>query len=120
MMGKEIWDNRFPNSCHNPDHQAMDVCNGLLIWTRLVPHFQNHDFTMIKEGEVYRAQERVHALKSDDKKIQDIFAQMNGMKIKYHSDLRDTWPGEKFLQLHNLIYNKKREIYKAGAAAKKA
>ncbi|KAI8892874.1 hypothetical protein BC833DRAFT_610415 [Globomyces pollinis-pini] len=114
LVGQEIWNSLFPFSCFNPTHQVMDVRNGILMWGPLNAQFYKFAFTIIKKGSIYE----VEALREDEmetpkkrsaKSLQITVAKLDGKQFKFDNDKQDTWPGEKFLQLHNRIFHKKRE-----------
>ncbi len=44
-------------------------------------------------------------------------AKLDGKQFKFDDDKQDTWPGEKFLQLHNRIFHEKREANRLKAQA---
>ena len=122
LVGQEIWNSLFPFSCFNPVHQVMDVRNGILMWGPLNAQFDKFAFTIIKKGSVYE----VEALHEDEmetpkkitaKKIQITVAKLDGKQFKFDDDKKDIWPGEKFLQLHNRIFHKKREANRLSASA---
>eukprot|EP00842_Homolaphlyctis_polyrhiza_P002683 jgi/Hompol1/3415/HPOL_006520-RA len=114
MFGQEIWNSLFPFSCYNPEHQVMDVRNGILMWTPLNAQFGKFAFTIVKKGSVYE----VVALREDemdapqdkyDKELQAIVAKLDKKQLKFDDDKQDIWPGETFLQLHNQVFRRKRE-----------
>ena len=55
--------------------------------------------------------------KPSAKLIQITVAKLDGKQFKFDDDKQDTWPGEKFLQLHNRIFHKKREANRLRAQA---
>ena len=103
----------------------MDVRNGILMWGPLNAQFDKFAFTIIKKGSIYE----VEALREDEmetqkklsaKQIQITVAKLDGKQFKFDDDKQDTWPGEKFLQLHNRIFHKKREATRLEANRLKA
>jgi len=122
LVGQEIWNSLFPFSCFNPNHQVMDVRNGILMWRPLNAQFDKFAFTIIKKGSFYE----VEALREDEmetpkkpsaKQIQITVAKLDGKRFEFDDDKQDTWPGETFLQLHNRIFHKKREASRLKAQA---
>ncbi|KAJ2991107.1 hypothetical protein HDV02_003985 [Globomyces sp. JEL0801] len=100
----------------------MDVRNGILMWGPLNAQFYKFAFTIIKKGSIYE----VEALREDEmetpkkrsaKSLQITVAKLDGKQFKFDNDKQDTWPGEKFLQLHNRIFHKKREANRLKAQA---
>jgi hypothetical protein len=51
------------------------------------------------------------------KQLQIAVAKLDGKRFKFDDDKQDMWPGEKFLQLHNIIFHKKREANRMKAQA---
>jgi hypothetical protein len=122
LIGQEIWNRIFPFSCNNPEHQVMDVRNGLLMWIPLHAQFDEFAFTIIKKGSTYEVEalcedEMEPTDSQDDKEIQIMVASLNGKKIQFDKEKPELWPGEQFLGFHNTIFYQKREMNRLRAQA---
>ncbi|KAI8908054.1 hypothetical protein EDD86DRAFT_208797 [Gorgonomyces haynaldii] len=122
ILGQEIWNTLFPMACYNPDHQVMDIRNGILMWTPLNARFDKFAFTIIKKGSIYevealRADEMENFKKQSAKQLQITVAGLNGKQTNFDDDKGDQWPSEPFLRLHNAVFCKKGEANRLKAQA---
>ncbi|KAI8897089.1 hypothetical protein BC833DRAFT_621552 [Globomyces pollinis-pini] len=130
LVGKEVFDTIFPQSCDNPDHRIMDVRNGILMCRSFHQAFDRFEFTILRkensENGTTVIRYVVETLPLDEfpaadsdamKQLQQKIHSFKGKEISFNSLKPNEWPGGKFLAFHNKCFYKKREEWKMKAQA---